>query len=83
MKPKIKSVQVNSFSDRFPNQNGLKEDALSPPLSYFALEHAIRKVQENKMELKLNGAYQLLTYADNVNLLADIIDTVKKSKETT
>jgi hypothetical protein len=36
------------LSDSFPIQNGLKEgDALSPLLLNFALEHVIRKVQEN------------------------------------
>jgi hypothetical protein len=37
------------FSDKFPIQNGLKQgDALSPLLSNFALEYAIRKVQKMK-----------------------------------
>jgi hypothetical protein len=43
---------------------------------------AIRKVQENQAGLKLNGTYQLLVYADNVNLLEDDIDTIKKSTVT-
>jgi hypothetical protein len=32
--------------------------------------------------LKLNGAYQLLIYADNINLLGDNIDTITKNTQT-
>jgi hypothetical protein len=40
------------------------------------------KVQENQLGLKLNGTYQLLVYADYVDLLGDNTDTIKESTET-
>jgi retron-type reverse transcriptase len=64
------------LSDSFPIQNGLKQgDALSPLLFNFALEYAIRKVQENQV------GYQLLAYGDDENLLGDSIDTIEKNTE--
>jgi hypothetical protein len=40
------------------------------------------KVLENQLEMKLIGTHQLLVYADDVNLLGDNINTIKKNTET-
>jgi hypothetical protein len=71
------------LSDNFPTQNCIKQgDALSPLIFNFASEYAFRKIQENQMGPKLNGTHRLLFYADDVNLLGDNIDTIKKCTET-
>jgi hypothetical protein len=47
----------------------------------FALEYIIRKVQENKAGVKFSGTYQLLVYADNSNLLGEILNTIITNTE--
>jgi hypothetical protein len=69
--------------DNFPIQNVLKQgDTLSQLFFNFALEYAIRKVQENQVGLKLSGTHELFVYAADVNLLGDNIHTTMKNAQT-
>ena len=71
-----------NVSDKFPIRNGLNQgDTLTPMLFNFALEYAIRRVQVNQEGLKLNGTHQLLAYADDVNILAGSMHTLKENAE--
>jgi hypothetical protein len=69
------------LSDVFPIQNGLKQKILLPLLFNFPSGYTIRKSQENKEGLELNGRHQLVISADDVNLLGKILNIIKENKE--
>jgi hypothetical protein len=80
LKEKYRFVRIGeNLFDSFPIQNGLKQgDALSPVFFNFALEYAIRKVQENHEDLEWNETHLILVYADDVNLLGKSMKTVQR-----
>jgi hypothetical protein len=66
------------FASQFSYSICLKQGAALLPLLFnFALKYSNQKVQDDQEELKLNGAHQLLLYAD-VILLGDNIHTAKE-----
>jgi hypothetical protein len=70
------------LSDAFPiTMVGKKGDALSPLLFNFASEYTIRNVHEYRESFKLNGAPQLLVYADDINLFGENMKTVRRNKK--
>jgi hypothetical protein len=62
-------------------ESTLQEDALLSLFFNLAFEYAVRKSQEKQAGLKLNWTYQLLVYADDVNLQGNNTDTIKKTQK--
>jgi hypothetical protein len=75
-------VRIGKYlSDNFLVENGLKQrDALLKLLFKFSSEYSIREVHGNQLGLQLNRTNLLLAYADDVNLLGDKIDIIKKAQ---
>ena len=57
-------------------------DVLSPLLFNFALDYAIRRVRVKQEGLKLNGAYQILGYVDDVNILGRSLHNTNEYTDT-
>jgi hypothetical protein len=46
------------------------------------LEYTIRRLKENKKELKLKGTYKLLAHAYNIHIMGENIHTIRKNTES-
>ena len=70
-----------NLCDLFPIRSGLKQgDGISQLFFIFALEYTIKWVQVNQKDLKLNGTYQLLFNADDVNILGGSVHAIKENR---
>jgi hypothetical protein len=56
-------------------------DTLSSLLFNLSLEYGIGKVQKKHVGLEVNGSHQLLVNADDVRLLRDNMETIRKTQE--
>jgi hypothetical protein len=54
-------------------------EALLPLLFNFASEYNLMKIQENHEGLELNGIYQLLFYTNDINLISERKNAVKRN----
>jgi hypothetical protein len=71
------------LSGAFSIQNGVKQgDVLSSLLFNFALEYAIRKIQEYLEEMEVKGTYQFLFCAHGVNALGQNVNSIKHRNST-
>ena len=69
--------------DTFAAKNGLKQgDVLSPLFFNSVVKYAIRRVHVNQDGLKLDGAHQLVVYADDIYILGGSVHTMKENTET-
>jgi hypothetical protein len=74
-------LRSHQFFLGIPIHNGLRiGEALLPLFFNINLEYTIRKAQEHRKGLELNGTYQLRFCADVVNVLGENINAVKKNK---
>ena len=71
------------LSDIFRFRNGSKQgDAFLPLLFNFVLVYGIRRDQVKQDGLILNGTHQLMSYVNDVNILAGGIHTLKENAES-
>jgi len=77
----IQCTHSISLEDMLPSHDCLKQgDSLSPLISKFALEYAIRGVHAHQESLILNGTQQLVVNSDNVKVLSGSVHTSHKEK---